>query len=222
MERLFWDDDKKLLKNAQGLYFQGSARSWAQDETAEGGSLSTFQVVDAIAGLTLLQRESKEKVRAPVGVIGPRNASERQYHVAYELGRALSELGLNVICGGKGGVMEAVCKGVYDANGLCIGLLPDAETDAGNDYVGIPLATGIGIARNAILARASVCLISVGGGLGTLSEIALGLQFGKAVFGIENPPSVEGMLLCNAIRGVLQAVAFSTLNLSGSMNEVSA
>jgi uncharacterized protein (TIGR00725 family) len=72
-------------------------------------------------------------------------------------------------------------------------LLPEDDAAEANPYLTVALPTGLGITRNALIARASVCLIAVGGGLGTLSEMALGLQWGKPVFTTCGAPHVPGV-----------------------------
>jgi uncharacterized protein (TIGR00725 family) len=160
-----------------------------------------------------LQRESGQPCRVPVGVIGPRQASEAQLGTAVALGRALAETGLVVVCGGREGVMEAVCRGVASAGGLSIGLLPDADPALANPYVSVPLATGLGEARNALLARCALCLIAIGESYGTLSEVALGLQFGKPVLGLEGAPAVPGVRPIAGVDAALDAVAAVVLDL---------
>jgi uncharacterized protein (TIGR00725 family) len=129
-----------------------------------------------------------------VAVIGPRAATEAQTAAAEAVGRQLGGLGITVICGGKSGVMEAVCRGCQAAGGLAIGLLPGTDPDDANPFVGIPLPTGLSEGRNMVIARASRVLIAIGGSYGTLSEVAYGLHFGKAVIGLEGAPRVAGVL----------------------------
>nr|WP_120343225.1 TIGR00725 family protein [Paraburkholderia fungorum] len=128
----------------------------------------------------------------PVGLIGPREASAEQLDAARRLACALAETGMALLCGGKGGVMEAAACGARMADGVVIGLLPEDDATEANQYLTVALPTGLGIARNALIARASICLIAVGGGLGTLSEIALGLQWNKPVFTVLGAPQVRG------------------------------
>lgn len=80
--------------------------------------------------------------------------------------------------------MEAACKGAIDANGLTIGILPAEDIQEANDYVKIPIATGMGIARNIIIVRTAQALISINGRHGTLSEMAFALQLGKPLFSL--------------------------------------
>lgn len=134
-----------------------------------------------------------EMRRIPVGVIGPREATDEQLGLAEEIGSALGHLNLTVICGGKTGVMEAVARGGHTAGGLSVGLLPDHDWRTANDYIALPIATGMSEARNMIIAKSSVALIAVGGSYGTLSEIAYGLHFSKPVIGLAGAHAIEGV-----------------------------
>jgi uncharacterized protein (TIGR00725 family) len=120
-----------------------------------------------------------------VSVAGSASAATRELEIAEETGRLLAEEGAVLICGGLGGVMEAACRGASAAGGITVGILPGSDPDSANPYVSIPIATGLGEARNAIVAAASDALIAIGGKLGTLSEIALALRRGIPVVGLE-------------------------------------
>jgi len=149
----------------------------------------------------------------PVGVLGPREASAEQYALAEALGQRLGEAGLTLICGGRSGVMEAVCKGCLEAGGRPIGILPDEEWQQANPYVAVPLATGLGGARNAVIARAAPVLAAIGGGYGTLSEIAFGLRFGRLVLTLLDAPAVEGCIPCPDIPTAMERIATHLLKL---------
>jgi len=129
----------------------------------------------------------------PLALIGPREASDSHRAHATLLGAACGFAGLPVLCGGKSGVMEAGAAGVRSADGIVVGLLPEDTADAANPYLSVALPTGLGITRNALIARAALCLVAVGGGLGTLSEMALGLQWGKRVCTLDGAPQIEGV-----------------------------
>ncbi|CAB3968133.1 lysine decarboxylase [Burkholderia aenigmatica] len=146
----------------------------------------------ALAQLAQRQR-GERRHRMPVGVIGPRDATGEQMRVAERVAHALAASGIAIVGGGKQGVMEAAARGAHAAGGCAIGLLPEEDARDANPYLTVALPTGLGITRNALIARASLCLIAVGGGLGTLSEIALGLQWGKPVFTICDAPPVAGV-----------------------------
>ena len=82
------------------------------------------------------------------------------------------------------GVMEHAARGARAAGGLTIGLLPTEDPEDANAYIDVAIATGIGQARNAILARTADGVIAIGGGLGTLSEIALALRNHRPIIGL--------------------------------------
>jgi uncharacterized protein (TIGR00725 family) len=89
-----------------------------------------------------------------------------------------------LVTGGLGGVMEAACMGAREAGGTTIGILPGSDRSAANPYVDIAIPTGLGEARNALVVRAADALIAIGGGYGTLSEIAFALKADKRVVGL--------------------------------------
>lgn len=196
------DQAQGRLFDASGRHFDPQQRTWLDMSTPATGEL-----VDGIAAAGWLQRHSGAPVRVPVGVIGPREASSAQLLAAEEVGRGLATMGFAVICGGRSGVMEAVCRGAAEAGGLTIGLLPDADPSFANPHVGIVIATGIGEARNALIARASLCLVAIGDSFGTLSEVALGRQFGKQVIGLEGAARVEGVIHVATVEQALGEVA---------------
>jgi len=90
-----------------------------------------------------------------------------------------------LICGGLTGVMEHAARGARSAGGLTIGLLPGEDPSEANQYIDVAIASGLGHARNAILARTADGVVALGGGLGTLSEIALALRNGRPTVGIQ-------------------------------------
>lgn len=119
-----------------------------------------------------------------IAVIGGRRTEKRLLKEAEEVGSLIALRGATLICGGLSGVMEAASKGAKSHGGLTIGILPHNDKKEANPYIDIPIATGLGLTRNAIIARAADVLIAVGGEYGTLSEIAFALQMGKPVVGI--------------------------------------
>src|SRR5205085_9317980 len=89
-----------------------------------------------------------------------------------------------LVCGGRGGVMEAACRGAQAAGGTTVGLLPDADRRQANAHLDVALPTGMGELRNGLVARAGDAVIAVGGEFGTLSEIGFALKLGRPVVGL--------------------------------------
>lgn len=123
--------------------------------------------------------------RPYVAVVGGGEADAEALVVAEEVGRHLAKRGAVVVCGGLGGVMEAVCRGAKMEGGTTVGILPTANRHQANDYVDVAIATGMGEARNALVVRAADVLVAIDGEFGTLSEIALALRTGTPVVGID-------------------------------------
>jgi uncharacterized protein (TIGR00725 family) len=119
-----------------------------------------------------------------VAVCGPGQATEEETAWAFEVGRLLAEAGAVTVCGGLLGVMEAVARGVASAGGLSIGLLPADARAGASEFLTVSLPTGLGEARNALVARAADVVIAVSGEYGTLSEIAFALKMGTPVVGL--------------------------------------
>lgn len=123
--------------------------------------------------------------RTFIAVIGGGQCSDEEYRLARAVGEELAVRGAVVICGGLGGVMEAVCRGARDKGGLTIGILPrDSRRDA-NPYVEVPIVTGMGSARNLAVVKSAQAVIAIGGQYGTLSEIAHARQAGLPVIGLK-------------------------------------
>jgi uncharacterized protein (TIGR00725 family) len=119
-----------------------------------------------------------------IGVAGASQPDAPLIALAEMLGRRLAQAGATVLCGGGAGVMTAVCRGARAEGGTTVGLLPGTERSSGNPYLTVALPTGLGEGRNLLLVRASDALVAVGGGFGTLSEIALALRTGVPVVGL--------------------------------------
>jgi uncharacterized protein (TIGR00725 family) len=122
---------------------------------------------------------------AYVAVIGAWRATESQQRVAEEVGRGLAEAGAVVITGGGTGVMEGASRGAAQAGGTVVGILPGEHRRTANRWVGVALPTGLGDLRNGLIVRAADAMVAIGGAYGTLSEIALGLNAGLGVVGLD-------------------------------------
>jgi len=144
-----------------------------------------------------------------VSVIGGGAVTDEEYATAERLGRELGERGHEVVCGGRGGVMEAVCKGASEAGGHTIGILPGARRSEANDHVQTAIATGIGNARNPVVVMNGDAVVAVDGGPGTLSELGHALDFGKPVAGLSTH-RIEGDVgeLVEHVETVAAAVSY--------------
>lgn len=120
-----------------------------------------------------------------IGVIGGSNCSPEIKKIAYEVGKRLAQEKHIIICGGLTGVMEGVCKGAKEVGGLTVGILPGATSNAANPYVDIPIASGVGYARNAMIVQSADILIAIDGEYGTLSEIGFALSMKKKIIGLK-------------------------------------
>lgn len=126
-----------------------------------------------------------------IAVIGGSRADEEDRERARRLGAALARLGAVVVCGGRGGVMEAVARGACEEGGLTVGVLPGTDPGAANPWIVLPLSTGLGEARNALVVGMAEAVVAVGGAWGTLSEIALARRMGLEVGTLGTPPAAQ-------------------------------
>jgi len=120
-----------------------------------------------------------------IAVCGGGVADTRLARVAHEVGERIALAGAILVCGGLGGVMEAVARGAAAAGGLTVGVLPGPDASAANPWIGVPLPSGLGEARNALVVRFGEAVIAIGGEWGTLSEIALARRTGVPVVLLE-------------------------------------
>src|SRR4051794_37665112 len=116
-----------------------------------------------------------------IAVIGAGDASTDEEQAAEAVGAHLAEAGAILVCGGRGGVMEAACRGAKAGGGTTVGILPGTARAEANPHVDVAIATGLGELRNGLVVRAADALVAVGGEFGTLSEIALALKARKPV-----------------------------------------
>jgi uncharacterized protein (TIGR00725 family) len=130
--------------------------------------------------------------RRYVAVCGASEATPSQIEAAKEIGRLLAQAGAIVLNGGLGGVSGAASEGAASAGGLVIGLLPDAHRAGANPHLTVALPTGLGQGRNTLIVTAAQSVIAIGGGWGTLSEIALAKRLGRPVITLDSWP-VKGL-----------------------------
>ncbi|HEX2029685.1 MAG TPA: TIGR00725 family protein [Nitriliruptorales bacterium] len=121
---------------------------------------------------------------AYVAVVGAGTDDPELEALAEEVGRRLAAAGATVVCGGLGGVMAAASRGARAAGGTTLGILPGSDRRDANPWVDVAVPTGMGELRNALIVRTVDAVIAIGGGYGTLSEIAFALKTGVAVIGL--------------------------------------
>jgi uncharacterized protein (TIGR00725 family) len=205
--KLFVSTDGQLT-DPDGRAFDMTRHQWARSEAVQRAEGAPITMSDAIRRL-LVQGAR----RLPVGVIGPNDASVQELAFAEEAGAAIAALGLPLICGGRGGCMEAASRGAARAGGLVLGVLPSGDWMTANAHVSVPIASGLGEARNAIIASACFALIAVGGGHGTLSEMGLGLKMGRLVVAMPPAARITGACDCTTISEAMEHVALRYLGL---------
>ncbi len=141
-----------------------------------------------------------------ISVIGAGQATKQQEQLAHGLGVAIAQQRWVLVNGGMGGVMEAAARGAVEAGGTTIGILPTYNKQDGNVHNTISIPTGMGHARNAIVAASGDAVIAVGGSYGTISEIALALKLGKPVGAFHSPLDIEEIYRPNDIEDAVNYV----------------
>jgi uncharacterized protein (TIGR00725 family) len=121
-----------------------------------------------------------------VAVCGASQAREIDLSAATAVGHLLADRGFTIVCGGGRGVATAVADAAHGSGGMCVGLLPGEDGADAPAGVTVPIATGMGHLRNTLIVRSSDAIIAIGGGYGTLSEIAFGLVLGKPIVALNS------------------------------------
>lgn len=118
-------------------------------------------------------------------MIGSSKPDRETSKLAYRVGELLAPTNVTVVCGGRGGIMEAVCRGVKENDGgRTVGILMRKDSQGSNDYLDVLIPTGLGEARNLPNILAGQAVIAVGGAEGTLSEIAFAIKNGRSIYGV--------------------------------------
>ena len=139
-------------------------------------------------------------MRTIIGVIGDSDPAPETAALAEEAGAEIARAGAVLVCGGLGGVMEAAARGAKGAGGLTVGVLPTYDARSANAFIDIPIVTGMGHARNVVIAATAHALIAMAGAYGTLSEIAIGLKLGKRVVSLGRDESPAGVVAAPSAR----------------------
>ena len=131
--------------------------------------------------------QNAEQRRPVIGVIGDGQPGSERERLAAQVGAALANAGVHLVCGGLGGCMAGASRGYKQANGpgICLGLLPGTSRSEANPWVDLAIPTGVNSAQGALVAMAVDAAIVLGGGGGTLSEVGLLLRDGKPVIALD-------------------------------------
>jgi uncharacterized protein (TIGR00725 family) len=122
-----------------------------------------------------------------ISVIGGEACGPEALVTAEAVGREIARNGATLVCGGRGGVMEAACRGAREAGGHTVGILPGRghEDSPPNQYVEFPVFTGMGFARNVMVVLSGDAVIAIDGSYGTLSELSYAMIHDVPVIGID-------------------------------------
>jgi uncharacterized protein (TIGR00725 family) len=140
--------------------------------------------------------------------------SSMMLEIAEQVGRGIAQRGGILVCGGRGGVMQAACHGAKERGGLTVGVMPDSKEEA-NEFIDIPLSTGLGMRRNFLVVSAADAVIAIGGRWGTLSEISFAMIFGIPLVLV----SGTGGCVDELAKGRLMAQSESRFYVAGSAEE---
>ena len=128
-----------------------------------------------------------------IAVIGAGDAPPDVLELSLEAGREIAVRGATLICGGRGGVMEAAARGARERGGHTIGILPSYHRSSANPAIEFAIATGMGEARNAIVVASADAVIALAGEGGTLAEIGFALKLGRPLIALRSWPQLDGL-----------------------------
>ncbi len=131
----------------------------------------------------------KSQFKGIISVIGASDIDKKTEEVAFEIGRLLAQNKFIVACGGLSGVMEAVCRGAKEENGLTIGIIPHVEKSMANEYIDIVIPCPFSQARNIVVVLCGDACLAISGKAGTLSEICFAWIYQKPILALT---SVKG------------------------------
>ncbi|MCP4649495.1 MAG: TIGR00725 family protein [PVC group bacterium] len=140
-----------------------------------------------------------------ISVVGGHKTDKKTAKLAHEVGKVIAAAGAIMICGGLSGVMECAAKGVKDAGGVTVGILPGKDKNEANKYIDIPIPTGLGYTRNTLVAGCADMVIAFPGKEGTLSEIGFALSEKKPVIGL-NTWDIPGVKKVKSVQEVEKTI----------------
>ncbi len=141
--------------------------------------------------------EKREKFQ--ISVIGSSDPAPEWLVLASEIGGAIASAGATLVCGGLGGVMEAAARAAKEKGGLTVGIIPDYNKESANPFIDIIIPSGLGHARNILVAASGDLIVALPGSHGTRSEISIGLKLGKPVIGLRAWGTIPGVHQVNSV-----------------------
>jgi len=149
----------------------------------------------------------KSGMKKRISVIGAGTCGPDIEAVAERLGVLIAQGGFDLVCGGRLGVQRAACRGAKSAGGLTVGILPGLDFSQANEFVDVPILTGLGHMRNYLVVKNGDVAVAVEGGAGTLSEIGLALKSGIPVVAIGRWSGLEGVHPAKDAREAMEIVS---------------
>lgn len=165
--------------------------------------------------------------RRPVAaVIGGNAGSEGLLEAAEAIGCGLVDQGFRLVTGGRGGVMAAASRGAHRSDryteGTVVGLLPGLDAAEANPWVDVVVPTGLHHARNTLIVAMADVVVAVGGGAGTLSEMALAWTHGKPVVALDLGEGWSAQLAGQALDGRRGDVVHRAVDAADAVAQASA
>jgi uncharacterized protein (TIGR00725 family) len=157
-----------------------------------------------------VRRARRRRRLAQIAVAGRGRCGPATARLARAVGREIADAGAVLVCGGRGGVMAAAAAGARAAGGIVVGILPSSDPGTGNRFLTVRVPTGLGHARNAVVAAAGDALIALDGAFGTMSEVALARVLGRPVVTLGAWRDVPGVVVARTPReAVRRALALA-------------
>ena len=141
-----------------------------------------------------------------IAVVGSGDAEPELMLLASEVGSLIARLGAVLICGGLGGVMESAARGAKANQGLTVGILPSYDRHSASRYIDVVIPTGLGHARNVLVAAAGDAVVALPGSYGTRAEVSLALRLGKPVYGLKAWGEIPGVTEIESVEGLHAAL----------------
>ncbi len=135
-----------------------------------------------------------------IAVIGSSEPASEYLALAYDVGRIIASKGAVLVCGGLGGIMEAAAQGAKEKGGLTLGIIPDYDKQSANPFIDVVIPSGLGHARNILVAASGDLVVALPGSNGTRAEVSIALKLGKPVIGLLAWETVPGVQRVNSVQ----------------------